>query len=101
MTLCGRSRFAGWSVGHNVKPRTSRRGDLSAGSVDVSAAGVVAKCDGLAPLASLRFYSSIPNALRISSAAAAALMVPSTTSRSRSLILLMTSGCRRTAARTP
>jgi len=28
MTLCGRLCFAGWSVGHNVKPDTSRRGDV-------------------------------------------------------------------------
>ncbi len=62
---------------------------------------VFSTCDALAPLAPLRFYPSIPNAPRIFAAAAVALIVPSTTSRSRSLSLRRTSGCSRTAVRTP
>jgi len=36
MALCERLCFAGWSMGHNVKPRTSRRGEVSARWVAVS-----------------------------------------------------------------
>ena len=37
MALCGRSCFAGWSVEHNVKPRTSRWGEVSPSLVVASA----------------------------------------------------------------
>ncbi len=50
---------------------------------------------------SSRSYPPMPNAARISSAAAVALIAPSTTSRSRRSILRLISGCSRTAARTP
>jgi len=39
MTLCGRLCFVGWSVGHNVKPRTSRRVEVSTRLVAVVAPG--------------------------------------------------------------
>ena len=61
MTLCGRLCFAGWSVGHNVKPRTSRRGEVSTRLVAVVALvavhgrGFCRRCGaGVSPAGSVR-----------------------------------------------